>query len=183
MSESPLIVVASCSLNPLSRSHRLAEAAVTAVNAVGARGELLDLKEWELPLCDGRESFNHPSVKLLSEKIDAAAAVLVSAPVYNYDLNAAAKNLVEMTGSAWKEKPVGFLCAAGGERSYMSPIGFANSLMFDFRSLIIPRFVYCIRSDFDADGTLGPSLHERVDQLARMAVDLSRGLAWARERA
>jgi len=180
MTDAPLVVVTSCSLNPTSRSHRLAEAAVAAVDAAGARAELLDLREWKLPLCDGTASFEHPSVAPLAEKIGGASAVLVSAPVYNYDLNAAAKNLVEMTGSAWSEKPVGFLCAAGGERSYMSPIGLANSLMFDFRSLIIPRFVYCTKADFDSDGALGPPLQGRVDQLARMAVDLVRGLDWAR---
>jgi FMN reductase len=140
----------------------------------------VDLREWDLPICDGGGSFDHPSVEALSRAIGRASAILISAPVYNYDLNAAAKNLVEMTGKAWVEKPVGILCAAGGDRSYMSPIGFANSLMFDFRCLIIPRFVYCTRTDFDDDGTLGASLHERVDALARTAVDLANALAWVK---
>ena len=173
MSETPIIAVVSCSLNASSRSHRLAEAAAAAARTVGADAELIDLREWDLPICDGRASFEHPSVNPLREKLENASAVLVSAPVYNYDLNAAAKNLVEMTGAAWKEKPVGFLCAADGARSYMAPIGFANSLMLDFRCLIIPRYVYCTGADFDADGTLAASLHERVDELARMAIELA----------
>ena len=78
-------------------------------------------------MCDGTGSFDHPSVKTLTGIIDAAGAILVSSPVYNYDLSAAAKNLMELTGSAWTEKPVGFLCAGGGRASYMSPIGFANA--------------------------------------------------------
>ena len=180
MSETPTIAVVSCSLNTSSRSHRLAEAATAAVRTLGADAELIDLREWNLPLCDGRESFEHPSVNALRAKLEGASAILVSAPVYNYDLNAAAKNLVEMTGAAWKEKPVGFLCAAGGDRSYMAPIGFANSLMFDFRSLIIPRFVYCTDADFDSDGSLAASLHERVDQLARFAIALADALARTR---
>lgn len=180
MSDSPLVVIASCSLNSKSRSHQLALAAQGAVIGVGARAELLDLREWDLPICDGRESFEHASVKPLTDVLAGADAILVSAPVYNYDLNAAAKNLMEMTGIAWTEKPVGFLCTAGGQRSYMSPIGFANSLMFDFRCLVIPRFIYCTKEDFDADGTLGANLHERVDGLAGMTVELARGLAWAR---
>ena len=176
----PVVAVASCSLSQSSRSHRLALAAVASVQSVGAKPELVDLREWDLPICDGGGSFDHPSVAALSSAIGRASAILISAPVYNYDLNAAAKNLVEMTGKAWVEKPVGFLCAAGGDRSYMSPIGFANSLMLDFRCLIIPRFVYCTRTDFDDDGTLGASLHERVDALARTAVDLANALAWVK---
>ena len=180
MSGPPVVAIVSCSLNTASQSHRLALAAASSIQTIGAEADLIDLKEWNLPVCDGGGSFDHPSIKPLSARLTAASAILVASPVYNYDLNAAAKNVVEMTGAAWKEKPVGFLCAAGGERSYMSPIGFANSLMLDFRSLIIPRFVYCTKADFDADGALGAALHERVDELGRAAVDLARGLDWAR---
>ena len=119
-------------------------------------------------------------MKTLTGTIQAAGAILVSSPVYNYDLNAAAKNLRELTGSGWAEKPVGFLCAAGGTSSYMSPIGFANSLMFDFRCLIVPRFVYCTKDDFTEAGEPGPEIRGRVEQLAVAAVDLSRALAWVR---
>ena len=180
MSRSLVVAIASCSLNTASRSHRLALAAASSVRAIGAEADLVDLKEWNLPVCDGGESFSHPSVKSLTDKLAAASAILVASPVYNYGLTAAAKNLVEMTGSAWKEKPVGFLCTAGGDRSYMSPINFANSLMLDFRCLIVPRFVYCTKADFDGDGTLGATLHDRVDALGMAVVDLARGLDWIR---
>ena len=143
--------------------------------------ELVDLADYDLPLCGRPGSFDHPSVKTLTGIIDAAGAILVASPVYNYDLTAAAKNAMELTGSSWVEKPVGFLCAAGGNRSYMSPIGFANSLMFDFRCLIIPRFVYCTKGDFTEAGEPGPEMLERVEQLAAAAVDLMRALAWVRE--
>ena len=180
---SPIIItIVSCSLNTASLSHQLALAAEASVRAEGATADLVDLREWELPICDGAGSFRHRAVEPLSEMVDRASAILVSAPVYNYDLNAAAKNLVEMTGQAWMDKPVGFLCAAGGERSYMSPIGFANSLMFDFRCLIIPKFVYCTKADLDADGEFGAPILERVNELARTTVTLARALAWASQK-
>ena len=172
------VLVVSCSLNAASRSHRLACAARTALRALDVDAELIDLREWELPFCDGGGSYEHPSVAPLAGRIEGAAAVLVASPVYNYDLNAAAKNLVEMTGAAWSEKPVGFLCTAGARSSYMSPIGLANSLMFDFRSLIIPRFVYAVKDDFETDGGLAEPLQARVEQLARTTVGLARALAW-----
>lgn len=174
------VVILSCSLNPTSRSHRLALAAESCLRARAAAVTLVDLAEHDLPICDGRASFGHPSVKALTGIIQAAGAILVSSPVYNYDLNAAAKNVMELTGSGWRDKPVGFLCAAGGKASFMSPIGFANSLMFDFRCLIIPRFVYGTKSDFTESGAPGPELEARVEQLAGAAVDLSRALVWVR---
>ena len=175
------VVILSCSLNPSSRSHKLALAAQAFLRAREVSVELVVLAEHNLPLCDGTGSFDHPSVKTLTGIIDAAGAILVSSPVYNYDLSAAAKNLMELTGSAWTEKPVGFLCAGGGRASYMSPIGFANSLMFDFRCLIVPRFVYCTKDDCTEAGEPGPEIRVRVEQLAAAVVDLSRALAWLRD--
>ncbi len=174
------VVILSCSLNPNSQSHKLALAADGFLRAREVVVELVDLGEHDLPLCGAPESFDHPSVKTLTRIIDAAGAILVSSPVYNYDLTAAAKNVMELTGKSWADKPVGFLCAAGGTRSYMSPVGFATSLMLDFRCLIVPRFVYCTKSDFTEAGEPGPEIRERVEQLATAAVDLSRALAWVR---
>ena len=175
------VVILSCSLNPTSRSHKLGVTAAAFLSARGMPVEVVDLADYNLPMCGGVESFDHPSVKALKAVIDRAGAILVAAPVYNYDLNAAAKNAMELTGASWKEKPVGFLCAAGGQASYMSPIGFANSLMFDFRCYIVPRFVYSTRDDFTEAGEPGPQITERVEQLVTTTLDLARALAWGRE--
>ena len=168
--------IVSCSLNPASLSHRLAVAADEALGDIGARHELIDLREWDLPICDGTSCYDHPSVAPMKDRIASAAAILIASPVYNYDLNAAAKNLVELTGQAWTDKPVGFLCAAGGQRSYMSPVGLANSLMFDFRSHIIPRYVYATGDDFTAGQDPSAGLARRIQQLAEAAVDLAAAL-------
>ena len=177
------IRVVSCSLNPSSRSHVLALAADATLEAIGVPHEVIDLRDWDLPICDGADCYNHPSIGPITEKVEGAGAVLIAAPVYNYDLNAAAKNLVELTGSAWAGKPVGFLCAAGGQRSYMAPIGLANSLMFDFRSHIIPRYVYASRDDFTPEREPTAELTGRIEQLTRAAVDLAAALRWLRTRA
>lgn len=174
------MLVLSCSLNPGSLSHRLAVAADSALRALDITRELVDLREWDLPFCDGDESYNHPSVSAMSDKVASAPAILIASPVYNYDLNAAAKNVVELTGQAWLEKPVGLLCAAGGHTSYMAPIGLANSLMFDFRCHIVPRYVYATKDDFQPSGELADGIRLRVDQLAQAAVDLAAALAWIR---
>ena len=174
----PPVLVVSSSLNPASRSHRLAVAAAGALEDLGATRDLLDLREWDLPICDGKDCYEHPAIGPLTERVAAAAAILVASPVYNYDLNAAVKNFLELTGSAWGAKPVGFLCAAGGQRSYMSPIGFANSLMFDYRCHVIPRYVYATKDDFTAGREPSDELAGRIRQLARSAVDLASALRW-----
>src|SRR3989442_15534397 len=104
-----------------------------------------------LALCDADKCYDMPGSKKLSSAIERADGILIAAPVYNYDVAAAAKNMIELTGSAWENKIVGFVCAAGGVASYMSVMSYANSLMLDFRCVIIPRFVFATGDAFDGD--------------------------------
>src|SRR4029077_12039450 len=97
---------------------------------------------------------------------EAADAILVATPVYNYDVSAAAKNMVELTGSSWEDKIVGFLCSAGGMNSYMSVMAFANSLMLDFRCTILPRFVYATGDSFEGDELKDKKVVKRIEEAA-----------------
>lgn len=170
------ILIISCSLNPQSRSLLLAVAARDHLASQGRDVQLLDLREQLMPLCDGGSVYEDERVQSLRAAVAGADAVLLAAPVYNFDLNAAAKNLIELTGDAWTNKVVGFLCAAGGSNSYMAVMGLANSLMLDFRCLIIPRFVYAVRSAF-ADGRLiDEQIKARVVQLCDETVRIAGAL-------
>src|SRR5438477_3745725 len=126
----------------------------------------IDISEMDLPLCDADKCYSMPGSKKLGAAIDAADGILVAAPVYNFDVAAAAKNMIELTGSAWEDKIVGFLCAAGGETSYMSVMAYANSLMLDFRCVIIPRFVYATGDAFDDDNISDKKISVRIEQVA-----------------
>ncbi|HEY9732992.1 MAG TPA: NAD(P)H-dependent oxidoreductase [Drouetiella sp.] len=165
-------LVISCSLNPESNSRKMAKGAFDILNQHGG-AEWLDLREYELPLCDGGAAYGHKHVEVVAQKIRDAKCILLGVPIYNYDVNAAAKNVIELTGRAWTEKVVGFLCAAGGKSSYMSVMSIANSLMLDFRSLIIPRFVYADGSSFD-DTTVSDALVKtRIEELVETAIALT----------
>lgn len=177
----PRIAVLSCSLNPESRSYQLARASVAALEATGARATLTDLRDYDLPLCGPDSAYSAPPTVGVKKRIAEADAIVVAAPVYNYDVNAAAKNLVELTGSAWNGKPVALVCAAGGGLSYMAPLGFLNSLMLDFRSLVVPRFVYARKGEVELDGTLSERIGERIAQMAKALTDQARAAIWLRE--
>jgi len=103
---------------------------------------------------------------------------LLAGPIYNYDFSAAAKNFVELTGAdCWSGKVVGFLAAAGGGASYLSVLSLANSLMVDFRCVIIPRFVYADGGAFGKDGKLeDKGVRERIGGVARDLVGFTEGL-------
>jgi NAD(P)H-dependent FMN reductase len=158
------------SLRTVSRSRVLAKALLSFYTRRQASARLLDLKEVTLPFCDAGDAYDDPAVAQCTELIAAARVVIIAAPIYNFDANAAIKNLVELTGDAWESKIVGFLCAAGGQSSYMSIMALANSLMLDFRCLIIPRFVYATGEDFDDDLTISDRVGKRLEQLGEASL-------------
>jgi NAD(P)H-dependent FMN reductase len=165
-------LVISSSLNPGSRSKVLAREAFRVLSEKH-KTDWIDLAQYQLPQCDGGAAYAHPDVKTLASKIRNATCILLAVPIYNFDCGSAAKNLIELTGHDWEDKTVGFLCAAGGRSSYMSIMSLANSLMLDFRCLIIPRFVYADGSAFEVDTIADPEIRQRIDQLVESAVRLN----------
>ncbi len=170
-------LVISCSLNPESNSRLLARAAFGRLPQDQA--DWFDLAKLDLPVCDGGEAFAHPEVVRLREAIEAASGILIGTPVYNYSVSASAKNLIELTGQAWAGKVAGLLCAAGGPHGYMGGMPFLNSLMLDFRTFIVPKFVYTQGTAFAegkiADEAILQRVHGLADELVRVTDALHPG--------
>ncbi|MCC5025854.1 MAG: NAD(P)H-dependent oxidoreductase [Candidatus Synoicihabitans palmerolidicus] len=167
------ILVVSSSLNSDSNSRLLAQAAMNALTADGLTPKLLDLNELPLPFCDGSSAYGHPNTQQVSKLASEASGFIFASPIYNYDVNAALKNFIELVGGNLEDKTVAFLNAAGGTSSYMSIMALANSLMLDFRSVVVPRFVYAVPADF-ADGAIAnPKITERVATCARALASLT----------
>ena len=171
------LLVVSTSLDPKSRSRVLARRAFARLQQCGTEAAFLDLRELPLPFCDAGPAYGDPNVQKAAGMVRAAQGILLAAPIYTYDVGAAAKNFVELTGREWEGKTVAFLCAAGGASSYMAVMGLANSLMLDFRCLIVPRFVYATGASFTDGAIADAKVEERVVQLADETVRLVRALA------
>ena len=160
------IAILSSSLNPQSRSRILGLHAQEILVAQGVTVDFIDLQAMDLPLAGSEGSWDGQAVADLEARLSAAQGILIAAPVYTYDLNAAVKNVAELAGGGFEGKVVGFLLAAGGMGSYMAVMSFANSLMLDFRSLILPRFVYALKNA-TADGKVtDPEIQKRIHDLA-----------------
>ncbi len=169
-------VIISASLNMNSKSRVMMEELLTHLPGTVQR-EFVDLRDYDLPMCDGDTCYTNPVVIKLQHLIQDADCVLVGIPVYNFACSASFKNLIELTGKAWDDKIVGFVCAAGGHSSYMSVMNVANSLMLDFRCFIIPRFVYSEGSSFSEGKLKDPKIKERLSELSQTAVRLCAALA------
>ena len=154
-------LIISCSLSPNSKSRAMA---LYAKDIASSNVTYIDLRDYPLPLCTGGPKEETAELLFLTEQIAKAESIILAGPVYNYDLNAAAKNLIEWTGKSWMQKTVGCILAAGGKNSFLSPFSFLNSLMADFRCIIVPRYVYADRSMFQ--GTIpAPEVQTRIEEL------------------
>jgi NAD(P)H-dependent FMN reductase len=169
-------LVISTSGNSDSNSRRMGRVALAYLQKQKVDCDWIDLSEMDLPLCDGDKCYGMPGSKKLSAEIEAADGILVAAPVYNYDVAAAAKNMIELTGSAWENKIVGFLCAAAGTASYMSVMAYANSLMLDFRCVIIPRFVFATSEAFNGEKIIDNKITGRIEDVADELVRFTKAL-------
>lgn len=166
-------LIISTSLNPNSRTRVMAEYALKEFQNKNTEAELIDLTKVELPFCDGKECYEDPVVIDLTKTIAKADSLIITSPIYNYDLNAVAKNLMELTGSGWNDKVVGFICNAGGMGGYMSAMPFVNSLMLDFRCKVIPRFVYTTSAAFIGRKLKDDNIKNRIDELVNTIIEWS----------
>lgn len=125
----------------------------------------LDLRDLSLPTCDGDPTTVPDGARRLHEEVARADGILLGLGIYNYLPSASAKGAIEHAGKAWIGKVVGFLVAAGGRSSHMAVLPLANGLMLDFRSHLLPRYVYATGEDF-TDGQPSPEIARRIDDLA-----------------
>lgn len=166
-------LIISTSLSPKSRSRIVAKCASELLTQREIETELIDLRDMQLPFCDADQCYANPNVVEISAKIKNASAVILATPIYNYNICSSAKNLIELTGQSWTSKVVGFACAAGGRSSYMTIMGLANSLMLDFRSFIVPRFVYVTGEHFEGNQLTDEDALQRVEQMVKEVVRVS----------
>lgn len=159
-------LIISCSLDPNSKSALLAQALASVYSSRSQPHQLIDLRQFELPFCDGASCYKDPNVVKITDLIRQASSIAIASPIYNFAVGASTQNLLAVTGNAFNEKVVGILCASGGARSYMAAMGLANSLMLDFRVIVIPRFVFASTDSFDSNAITDEQITGRITELA-----------------
>lgn len=171
--QAPRIVILNAGLSPAGPTQILSQAAMEAVQSHGGAGILLEvLSDRVLPYGeDGSHGAEH-----IRTELERAEGVIVCFPVYNFNMNATLKAVIEHCGPALAGKVVGIMASAGGRFGYMSVLSLVQSLMFDLRAWIVPRQVYAVTEDF-ADSRIGSDdIRRRVDQLAFDTTDMARRL-------
>lgn len=165
------IAIISSSYNDQSKSHKLAkilEKELKTNNKPKEQNltcELFYLKELNLPFCDGADVYQLPQIVEIAKKFKEIDTFIFATPIYNYSVNAVAKNFIEIFGNELTEKSVGFVAASGGQGSFMALTSFINSLILDFRCKIIPKSVLATTNDWIDEETPNSTIVERLKEL------------------
>jgi NAD(P)H-dependent FMN reductase len=119
---------------------------------------------------DAREIPMHPvhreitdEMKQLAEKIKETDNIIIGMGVHCYSINDGLKILLDTCFSAATGKLFGILCAAGGERSYLSTMHLTQICMNEWRMMQLPRIVFATEKDFKKDIITSVEVLERIE--------------------
>lgn len=180
-SQPPIISVISTSLDPLSRSARIAELCVAKLEQQGVPTELIDMKRVQLGRFDNDTIYRTPEYTQLHAQLARADGLILCTPIYNWSVSSELKRLIEATGStppdgslrgAWFDKVLTFACAAGLPHAYMAFGPLASSLMLDFKCVINPYQIYVTGRDWEGNA-LGKTAQARLDKTLVVMLELT----------
>ncbi len=124
--------------------------AISELTLNNLQTEIVDLKEWDLPLFAGAHPpatgiYDQPKQQAWADKIAQAQAFILISPEYNHGYSPALKNALDYIGKEWQGKPAAFIGygSTNGSRSISQIRQVTSSL-----GLVDPNAVIEIRDIF-----------------------------------
>ena len=118
---------------------------------------------------DARKIPMHPThreitdeMQQLAEQVKQADNIIIGMGVHCYSVNDALKILLDTCFSASTGKFFGILCAAGGERSYLSTMHLTQICINEWRMIQLPGIVFATEKDFKEDIITSTEVLERI---------------------
>ena len=98
----------------------------------------------------------------LSQKIKDADNIIIGMGVHCYSINDNLKILLDNCFDGAQKKFFGIVCAAGGEKSYLSTMHLTQICMNEWRMIQLPRVLYASTRDFSKDKIISKDVKERI---------------------
>ncbi len=148
------IILIQGSLRPGSRTALVVQRGSEVFNKLGIKNEIIDLRDFELPFCDGRSTIEYGQVVVdLYRKLENAKAYVIASPVYAYTYSGVVKNFIDIFGGAMKGKFSGVIYNASGANSYLAAGELVKIMAYDFNHTVVMPTVYTHKRQF-VDGKL-----------------------------
>jgi len=156
-------LILSSSLSPNSRSFILCNEVFKSLSNKGVECTIVDARD--IPILP---THNRQTVEMenLSETINKTDNIIIGMGVHCYSINDSLKILLDTCFSKANGKFYGILCAAGGEKSYLSTFHLTQICMNEWRMIQLPRIVYATGKDFIEDKISTTGLLERIKKFS-----------------
>jgi FAD reductase [NAD(P)H] len=138
--------------------------------------EVLNLKEYALEFCDGRDPLHYnEDTRGAIEKVLSADCFIIGTPIFQASLSGALKNLFDLLPTtAFRNKVVGFVGTGGTYQHFLVVENQLKPIAGYFRAYIAPDYVYAHRDHFnDTNEIVDSGVLERIDNLASQIVHMS----------
>lgn len=168
------------SLRTDSYSMQALHIAAERAKALGAEVQVLDLKEMNLPFCDGGSDYpDYPDAEVLQTTVKAADALILSTPEYHGSVSGVIKNALDLMGfEELSGKVTGFISVLGGQPN-SNALNDMRVIMRWVHAWTIPEQIAIGQAwnAFDSEGQLkDEKLSQRFDEFAKSLVENTKKL-------
>ncbi|NEU55386.1 NADPH-dependent FMN reductase [Halorussus sp. MSC15.2] len=172
MNATPVVVALSGSMRDGSYTRVALKHVLDAAEERGAETELLDVREYDLPVFDPDED-EPPEATELKRKIREADSVILGSPVYHGSYSSAFRNVHDYCGfDEYEDTTVGLLATAGGG-SFASTLDHMRITARGVHAWVLPHQVgiRSARNKIEDGEIIDEDIEERVRKLGQQAVE------------
>ncbi len=154
--------------------------AVNIVESLGATVDILDLREMQLPFCNGGDEYpDYPDVEILREKVKTADALILATPEYHGSVSGVMKNTLDlMSFEHLSGKVTGIISVLGGH-SNSNALNELRIIIRWVHGWVIPEQIAIGQAwkAFDKEGKLNDEkLSQRFDAFALSLLESTKKL-------
>ena len=166
-------VIISSSLSKNSKSFILCNEVNQKLKDLGSRSEVIDARSISLNAYHLTQS---KELDDLSNKISKADNLIIAMGVHNFSINDSLKIILDTCFKNVEGKFFGILCAAGGEKSYLSTMHLTQICMNEWRMIQLPRIIYATKRDFENNKLTSKNIKERIDVFCNEFIEIGQKL-------
>lgn len=141
--------------------------------------ELLDMKNYDVQFCDGRNpsTYNEDTRKVI-DIVSSADFYIIGTPIFQGSITGVLKNLFDLIPpTSFRNKVMGFAATGGTYQHYLVIENQLKPIAGYFRSFVAPSYVYAHNSHFnDQKELVDEDVITRVNNLAKEVVYMQKSL-------
>ena len=173
-------VVGLCgSISPNSYTRKALKIALRGAEELGAQIEFIDLRDYELPFCDGKEDVSaYPQdVFKLRKTVADAQGIIMATPEYHGSYSGVLKNAIDMMGfTEFECKMLGLVGISGGALGAVNALNSLRNIGRALHAWVVPHQASIAEAwkHFDEQGALTDTgLKTRVEEVGRQVARFS----------